>query len=260
MVMRDLGGAAAHWTETLSWLRGARASRRLSTPAPESLCPQNLPVCRLGVTSLVGAARAFWTSGRGGAGAVRVSGGLVRAVCSAWRSSLRGRRGSRGRCGKRVVRGGTRERRRGPASTFLFATCFRAVGNELQAAVQCECRAVGGAASPWLDAGRVHWRLKGGVQSRHTQRDARMGRASGRRACLSGRVEVRRRVGHVQLRGCVCVGMARGRREAEKARAARVPLRPWKRPRHERGATHCVCVRHTARRRLWSVCVCVCSS
>ena len=32
----------------------------------------------------------------------------------------------------------------------------------------------------------MHWRLKGGVQSRHTQRDARMGRASGRRACFSG--------------------------------------------------------------------------
>ena len=28
-------------------------------PAPESLCPRNLPVCRLGVNSLVGAARAF---------------------------------------------------------------------------------------------------------------------------------------------------------------------------------------------------------
>ena len=31
-------------------------------PAPESLCHRNLPVCRLGVDSLVGAARAFWTS------------------------------------------------------------------------------------------------------------------------------------------------------------------------------------------------------
>ena len=41
----------------------------------------------------------------------------------------------------------------------------------------------------------------------------------------------------------VCVGMARGCREAENA--ARVPLRPWKPPRpprHERGTTHCVCV------------------
>ena len=42
---------------------------------------------------------------------------------------------------------------------------FRAVGNELHAAVQCECRAVGGAALPWLDAGRVHWRLKGGCRA-----------------------------------------------------------------------------------------------
>ena len=70
-------------------------------PALESLRPRNLPVCRLGVKSLVGAARAFWTSGRGGAGAVRVSGGHVRAVWSARRSSLWGRCGSRGRCGKK---------------------------------------------------------------------------------------------------------------------------------------------------------------
>ena len=170
--------------------------------------------------------------------------GLVRAVCSAWRSSLRGRRGSRGRCGKRVVRGGTRERRRGPASTFLFATCFRAVGNELQAAVQCECRAVGGAASPWLDAGRVHWRLKGGVQSRHTQRDARMGRAC-RTACMPlGRVGVRRRVGHVQLRG-PCVWAWRGGVARRKARATRVPLRPSEPPRPPATSagqpTVCVC-------------------
>ena len=88
--------------------------------------------------------------------------------------------------------------RQGPPRRPL-ATCFRAVGNELQAAVQCECRAVGGAASPWLVAGRVHWRLKGGVQSGHTQRDARMGPVA-RTACMPlGRVGVRRRVGHVQL-------------------------------------------------------------
>ena len=51
-------------------------------PALESVRPRNLPVCRLGVNSLVGAARAFWTSGRGGAGAVRVSGGLWRSCTS----------------------------------------------------------------------------------------------------------------------------------------------------------------------------------
>ena len=43
--------------------------------------------------------------------------------------------------------------RQGPPRRPL-ATCFRAVGNELQAAVQCECRAVGGAASPLLEAGQ----------------------------------------------------------------------------------------------------------
>ena len=49
--------------------------------------------------------------------------------------------------------------------------------------------------------------------------------------------------------------MAWGCREARNAHAPRVPLRPWKPPRRERGATHCVCVCHTARHRLWSVCV-----
>jgi hypothetical protein len=54
--------------------------------------------------------------------------------------------------------------RQGPPRRPL-ATCFRAVGSELQAAVLCECRAVGGAASPWLGAGRVHWWLKGGCRA-----------------------------------------------------------------------------------------------
>ena len=184
------GEAGGRKTRCLCVQRGfflpPRTSRRLSTPRRSHCATETCPCAGwVSIPSWEQRVRSARV-GRGGAGAVRVPGGLVRAVCSAWRSSLRGRRGSRGRCGKRVVRGGTRERRRGPASTFLFATCFRAVGNELQAAVQCECRAVGGAASPWLDAGRVHWRLQGGVQSRHTQRDARMGRASGRRACLSG--------------------------------------------------------------------------
>ena len=107
--------------------------------------------------------------------------------------------------------------RQGPPRRPL-ATCFRAVGNELQAAVQCECRAVGGAASPWLDAGRVHLRLKGGVQSRHTQRDARMGRASGRRACLSGGWVCGARWAMCSCEA-VCVGMARGCREAKGTRA-----------------------------------------
>ena len=60
-----------------------RTSHRLSTPTPESLRPRNLPVRRWRVNSLLG------SSARGGAGAVRVPGGLARAVCSAWRSSLR---------------------------------------------------------------------------------------------------------------------------------------------------------------------------
>ena len=51
-------------------------------------------------------------------------------------------------------------------------------------------------------------------------------RASGRRACLSGRLGVRRRVGHVQLRGCVCVWAWRGGVARRKMRAASVPLRP----------------------------------
>ena len=77
-------------------------------PAPESLCPRNLPVCRLGVNSLVGAARAFRTSGRGGAGAV--------CVCL-WRSCTSGvqcmaQLAVGGRCGAR----GRRVARKGRAS------------------------------------------------------------------------------------------------------------------------------------------------
>ena len=68
-----------------------RAPRAAFRPPRRSHCaPRNLPVRSLGVNSLAGAARALRTSGRGGAGAVRVCGGLARAVCSAWRSSLRG--------------------------------------------------------------------------------------------------------------------------------------------------------------------------
>ena len=59
----------------------------------------------------------------------------------------------------------------------------------------------------------------------------------------------------VGCEGCVCGHGVGGCREARNAHAPRVPLRPWKPPRRERGATHCVCVLHTARRRLWSVCV-----
>ena len=63
-------------------------------------------------------------------------------------------------------------------------------------------------------------------------------------------------VGHASAaRLCVC-GHGEGVSRGGKARAARVPLRPWKPPRppgHERGATHCVCVRHTARRTLRGV-------
>ena len=53
----------------------------------------------------------------------------------------------------------------------------------------------------------------------------------------------------------LCVWAWRGGVARLKTRAARVPLRPWKppRPRRERGATHCVCVRHTARRTLRGV-------
>ena len=53
-----------------------------------------------------------------------------------------------------------------------------------------------------------------------------MGPVARRRACLSGRVGVRRRVGHVQLRGCVCVWAWRGGVARRKMRAASVPLRP----------------------------------
>ena len=51
--------------------------------------------------------------------------------------------------------------------------------------------------------------------------------------------------------------MAWGCREAGNVHAPRVPLRRWKPPRREREGRHtvCVCVFHTARRRLWSVCV-----
>ena len=88
-------------------------------PALESLRPRNLPVCRLGVKSLVGAARAFWTNGRGGAGAVRVSGGHVRAVWSARRSSLWGHAAApEGGAAKRAVRGASHTGMREPASVL----------------------------------------------------------------------------------------------------------------------------------------------
>ena len=106
--------------------------------------------------------------------------------------------------------------RQGPPRRPL-ATCFRAVGNELQAAVQCECRAVGGAASPWLDAGRVHWWLKGECRA-GTQRDARMGPVARRRACLSGGWVCGARWAMCSCEA-VCVGMARGCREAKGTRA-----------------------------------------
>ena len=44
-----------------------------------------------------------------------------------------------------------------PACDLLPRRGQRAAGRS----VQCECCGVGGAASPWLDAGRVHWRLQG---------------------------------------------------------------------------------------------------
>ena len=140
--------------------------------------------------------------------------------------------------------------RQGPPRRPL-ATCFRAVGNELQAAVQCECRAVGGAASPWLDAGRVHWWLKGECRA-GTQRDARMGPVARRRACLSGGWVCGARWAMCSCEA-VCVWAWRGCREA-KTRAARVPLRLWCHlvpPGHERG-THCVCAPHSPRT-LWGV-------
>ena len=146
--------------------------------------------------------------------------------------------------------------RQGPPRRPL-ATCFRAVGNELQAAVQCECRAVGGAASPWLDAGRVHWRLKG--ECRAGTRNETHGWDP-----LPDGVHVSREGGCAAQGGpcaaarAVC-GQARGCREV-KTRAACMPVRPSgtaSPPGHERGGTRCVCVcvfvRHTARRRLWGV-------
>ena len=134
--------------------------------------------------------------------------------------------------------------RQGPPRRPL-ATCFRAVGNELQAAVQCECRAVGGAASPWLDAGRVHWWLKGECRA-GTQRDARMGPVARRRACLSGGWVCGARWAMCSCEA-VCVGMAwvsRGENaRRSRAVAAVVPPRP---PRPRAGNPLCVCATQPA--------------
>ena len=80
-----------------------------------------------------------------------------------------------------------------------------------------------------------------GVQGPRAARAARASLAGG----------VRRRVGHVQL----CVGMARGGREARNARRARVPVAALRSPPWGNPLCVCVCVfvRHTARRRLWGV-------
>jgi hypothetical protein len=92
------------------------------------------------------------------------------------------------------------------------------------------------------------------VQSRHTQRDARMGCASGRRACLSGGWVCGARWAMCSCEA-VCVGMARGVSRGEK----RVPHaclcgRGSRLAPAASAGQPTVCVRHTARRRLWSVC------
>ena len=76
-----------------------------------------------------------------------------------------------------------------------------------------------------------------------------------RTACMPlGCVGVRRRVCHVQLRGGVRAWRG-GCREAKKRAPHACLCRRGSRlaPRRERGATHCVCVRHTARRTLRGV-------
>ena len=74
-------------------IRAYRDLRRLSPPTPEALRLQHLPyaVC----ASTLWEQRACVLDGAIGRGPaqVRVSGGLVRAVCSAWRSSQCGSRG-----------------------------------------------------------------------------------------------------------------------------------------------------------------------
>ena len=55
----EAGGRAARCLCVQRGFLLPRTSHSLSISAPESLCPRNLPVCRLGVNSLVGAARAF---------------------------------------------------------------------------------------------------------------------------------------------------------------------------------------------------------
>ena len=130
--------------------------------------------------------------------------------------------------------------RQGPPRRPL-ATCFHAVGSELQAAVQCECRAVGGAVSPWLDAGRVHWRLKGECRA-GPQRGARMGPVARRRACLSGGWVCGARWAMCSCEA-VCVGMARGvarRKNACHTRAVAV-VEAASPPPRARGNPLCVC-------------------
>ena len=81
---------------------------------------------------------------------------------------------------------------------------------------------MGGAASPWLNAGRVHWRLKGECRA-GTRNETRGWGPVARTACMPlGRLGVRRRVWAMcSCGGRVCVGMARGCREAKNARRAR---------------------------------------
>ena len=87
-------------TQGSDWVRGPmlvckrnlRRAPRVAPPFKTRYRVGVLPVCSLGVNP-VGAARAFWTGVAIGRGplrrcGVRAPGGLVRAVCSAWRSSL----------------------------------------------------------------------------------------------------------------------------------------------------------------------------
>ena len=99
-------------------IRAYRDLRRLSPPTPEPLRLQHLP-CAAWASSLW-EQRACVLDGAIGRGPaqVRVSGGLVRAVCSAWRSSQCGSRGLHGctwrhvcACDRRAG-GGAGERRR----------------------------------------------------------------------------------------------------------------------------------------------------
>ena len=131
-------------------------------------------------------------------------------------------------------------------ASALWATSCRL---QCSASVPCSGRCGFAVAGRWSGALVAERR----VQSRHTQRDARMGRASGRRACLSG--------GWVCGAGCgpcaavrLCVWAWRGGcREAKKRVPHACLCGRGSRLAPAASAGQPLCVRHTARRRLWGV-------